>query len=123
VVVGGTDPEIVCTLIRLAPPDLYRIEQAVDGFEVCQMLRWFDVALVVVEVGLIKGDAKLRRCLERRIRLGVPVVVTAREHSPVDEVLARQLGCVLYAPMPVGFGLMHQAVTDLLCVPAGRRVT
>ncbi len=117
---GDPDPELMCMLSRLVPPDMYRIRQADDPAELHELLRWLDVALVVVDVGMLRRDRKLREHLAFRVRLGLPVIATAEEAVPADEVLARQLGCVLYAPKPLGFWVMHQAVTDVLCAPTGK---
>ena len=118
---GDPDPEVMSLLRQLTPPDLYRVEETVDSGEFSQLLRWFDVALAVVDVGLLKRDERLPGYLACRSRLGLPVIVTAEEPDVSDEMLARRVGCVLYAPKPLAFSLIQQAVTGLLCKPTGER--
>ena len=119
---GDPDPAVMSLLRELTPPDMYRVEETVEPAEFSELLRWFDVVLAVVDVGLLKRDERLRGYLACRSRLGLPVIVTAEQPDVSDEMLARRLGCVLYAPKPVGFWLIQQAVTGLLCKPAGKRL-
>ncbi len=118
---GDPDPEVMSLLRELTPPDMYRLEETAEPAEFSELLRWLDVALAVVDVGLLKQDERLRGYLAGRSRLGLPVIVTAEQHDASDEMIARRVGCVLYAPKPLAFWLIQQAVTGLLCKPAGKR--
>ena len=122
VLAADSDPEILCMLQQLVPPDVYRIDQPDDASDLGELLRWLDVALVIVDIALIKADHTLRSHLQFRTRLGLPAIITSQDANPEDEILARSLGCVLYAPKPMGFWMLHQAVTELLCQPAGDAV-
>ena len=122
VLVGDSDPEIQCMATQLTPPDLYRIEETLNPVDLADHLRWSETAVLIVDVDIIKQSNELRNAIESRSRLGVPVIVTAQGDSEADEILARSLGCVLYAPKPCGYWQMHQAVTELLCNRAARGV-
>lgn len=117
VLAGDPDSEVVCMLSQLAPPDLFRVEQVTDTTELRELLRLPDVALAVMALELLRLDRQLVDRLEGRIRHGLPVVVTVGKHMPAAEIAARRLGCVLYAPKPLSFGLMSQALTGILCPP------
>ena len=121
VLAAERDPEVLTMLRQVTPPDLYRIEEVAEPAEFSEFLRWLDVALVVVDVDMIRRAEGLREQLRFRGRLGLPVIVTAGQDSTTeDEVLARSLGCVLYAPKPCGYWMLHEAVGELLCAPVGR---
>lgn len=115
VLVGDSDPEIQCMVTQLTPPDLYRIEETVNPADLADHLRWSETAVLIVDVDIVKQSNELRNAIESRSRLGVPVIVTSQSASDADEIFARSLGCVLYAPKPCGYWQMHQAVTELLC--------
>jgi len=115
VLVADSDPEIRSMMSQLVPPDLYSTYELTESAELSERLRWFDVAMVLVDVSILKNDKHLRDELAFRVRLGVSIIVTSQSEDPADEVLARSLGCVLYAPKPCGYWMLHQAVTELLC--------
>ncbi|GEM_PF-3268711 len=115
VLLGDADPEIHYILSQLTPPDRFKLNQSTDASELRDELRFFDVDLAVVDIAIIKQDNELRDRLALHVRLGRHLIVTAEGDDPADEVLARSLGCVLYAPKPCGYWMLHQAVTGLLC--------
>ena len=115
VLVVDSDPEIQSMMSQLVPPDLYVTHELTDSVEVLERLRWFDVAMVLIDVSILKTDKHLRDALAFRVRLGMNVIVTSTSEDPADEMVARSLGCVLYAPKPCGYWMLHQAVTELLC--------
>jgi DNA-binding response OmpR family regulator len=118
VLVGDPDADINYILRQVTPPDMYRMDESLDANELSERLRWFDVALMVVDVAILKSNKALCEHVRFQARLGVALIVTSEGEDPADEVLARSLGCVLYAPKPCGYWMLHQAVTEVLCQPA-----
>lgn len=118
VLVGDSDPEVRLMLSQLTPPDLYRLQEAATPTDLLDQLRFSEVALAVIDSSIMNHSNELQHYVALCSRRGMPVIVTAPSHTEDDEIMARGLGCVLYAPKPCSYWVLHQAVTEVLCVSA-----